>query len=419
MPNNVLLETMFMSLSPLNEVAYKIDADTTVFRDKLYPLVEKQLDRPNGKQKYKQLVSNFIQKRSDDLYDTLPCARIVFGEDDANALFQALDIDKSFVTECIQKTYYGNEPHFSPLAAKDEFTVTMMCVIRYFYLKKMQKEAELACIHLAFSGKFYPSIHYNQWKVVLPARHIMEYTVNNSLNTKFDIVSEGSVIGAVRKISNVWYTTYSKNLKSFTDEDVVYIMINQLQSRLRSFLRNIANEYYKNWEKRDQLYMNYNSDSVEEDSYRLADSDSLRIQKMTEKAVNYMLSSGVDYAICRACSDSNITTKEMKSIMESLFGDPRSTIKIRELVMLMITAYCNYSDSKDKDVRNPKFITYTISPKPNAKQPELKKTQELIESLLSENSPAYIRRRSRLATKNSFERAIKMYFALSIHNANR
>ena len=419
MPNNVLLESMFLELKAIEEAAYKIDANTTAIRDRLYPIVETQMNKPSVRNAYKKLVSEFIQKRSDDLYDTLPCARLVFGEDDANALFNAIGINKEVVTEVIQHTYYGHEPHFSPLAAKDEFTILMMCVIRYFYMNKMPKEAELACIHLAFSGKFYPSIHYNQWKVVLPARHIMEYTINNSLNTKFDIVAEGSVIGAVRKITNVWYTTYQKNLKSFTDEDIVYIMINQLQSRIRSFLRNIANEYYKNWEKRDQIYMNYSSDSVEEDNYRLADSDSLRIQKMTEKAVNYMLSSGVDYSICRACSDSNITTKELKSIMESLFADPRSAIKIRELVMLLITAYCNYSDSKDKDVRNPKFITYTISPKPNAKQPELRRTQELVEELLSENSPAYIRRRSRIATKNSFERAIKMYFALSIHNANR
>ena len=45
--------------------------------------------------------------------------------------------------------------------------------------------------------------------------------------------------------------------------------------------------------------------------------------------------------------------------------------------------------------------------------------RELLEILLSENSPAYVRRKSRIATKNSFERAVKMYFALAIHNANR
>ena len=107
----------------------------------------------------------------------------------------------------------------------------------------------------------------------------------------------------------------------------------------------------------------------------------------------------------------------MKSIMESLVSDPKSTVKMKELVMLMVSTY--FAQSKDKDIANPRFITFSIAPKPNAKQPELVRINELVVELLSENSPAYLRRRSRLATKNSFERAIKLYFALSIHNANR
>ena len=79
----------------------------------------------------------------------------------------------------------------------------------------------------------------------------------------------------------------------------------------------------------------------------------------------------------------------------------------------------SYSGTKDKDVVSPKFVTYTIAPKPNAKQQELIRIQELVTELLSENSPAYIRRRSRVATRNSFEKALKMYFALSVVNANK
>ena len=103
--------------------------------------------------------------------------------------------------------------------------------------------------------------------------------------------------------------------------------------------------------------------------------------------------------------------------MESLVSDPRSTVKIKELVMLMVSAY--FAQTRDKDITNPKFITFSIAPKPNAKQRELVRINELVIELLSENSPAYLRRRSRQATKNSFERAIKLYFALSVHNANR
>ena len=413
--NDVMLETSYQTMQ---EVAKKFDANTDAYLKKLYPKVEAILKTPSGRNKYKKCVSEFIQKRSASLYDTLPCSRILFGEPDAQELFSAIGIQKSEVTEVVLQTYYGNEPNFSPKAAKDEFTVLMICIIRYFMMNHMPKETELATIHLSFSGKFYPSLHYRSWNTVVPARHIMEYVVNNTLSVKYDIVSEGSVLGAIRKIGNTWNSTYRSRFQKFQDEDVVYI-IQQLYSRIGSFMKNIASAYYDAWEQRDDLYIAYASDSMEQDNFHLADSDSLRVGKIVETTINYITANGTDYALCRACSDVNITTKELKSIMDSLLGDPKSMVKIKELIMLMVVSYYAYSGTKDKNIVNPKFATYTIAPKPNAKQQELIRMQELVTELLSENSPAYIRRRSRIATRNSFEKALKMYFALSVINANK
>ena len=414
--NDVMLETSYLQI--VQEVAKKFDANTDAYLKKLYPKVEAVLKTPSGRNKYKKCISEFIQKRSASLYDTLPCSRILFGEPDAQELFTAIGIQKAEVTEVILQTYYGNETNFSPKAAKDEFTVLMICIIRYFMMNHMPKETELATIHLSFSGKFYPSLHYRSWNTVVPARHIMEYVVNNTLSVKYDIVSEGSVLGAVRKIGNTWSSTYRSRFQKFQDEDVVYI-IQQLYSRIGSFMKNIASAYYDAWEQRYDLYIAYASDSMEQDNFHLADSDSLRVGKIVESTVNYLTANGTDYALCRACSDVNITTKEMKSIMDSLLGDPKSMVKIKELIMLMVVSYFAYSGTKDKSIVNPKFATYSIAPKPNAKQPELIRMQELVTELLSENSSAYIRRKSRIATRNSFEKALKMYFALSVINANK
>ena len=415
--NDVMLESSYLQM--IDEVAKKFDANTAAYLKKLYPKVEAVLKTPSGRKAYKKCVSGFIQQRSANLYDTLPCARILFGEQDAQELFKAMGIQKSEVTEVVLQTYYGNEPNFSPKAAKDEFTVLMICIIRYFMMNHMPNETELATIHLSFSGKFYPSLHYRSWNTVVPARHIMEYVVNNTLSVKYDIVSEGSVLGAIRKIGNTWSSTYRSRFQKFQDEDVVYI-IQQLYSRIGSFMKNIATAYYDAWEKRDDLYIAYASDSLEEDNYHLADSDSLRINKIVEKTINYLAANGTDFALCRACSDINITTKELKSIMDSLLSDPESTVKIKELLMLMVISYFVYGNPKNKTtIIDPKFATYTIAPKPNAKQQELIRMQELVTELLSENSPAYIRRKSRIATKNSFEKALKMYFALSVINANK
>ena len=78
-----------------------------------------------------------------------------------------------------------------------------------------------------------------------------------------------------------------------------------------------------------------------------------------------------------------------------------------------------YFATGERDVTDIKFITYTISPKPNAKQKEIVRMKEIIEEWLCESGTAYMRRRSRTATRNAYERAVRMYFALIIHKANK
>jgi len=412
MPSSPILEQVFL------EVAKKFKADTNAIKNELYPAIQRVLDSSKGKNDYKKCVANFIEKRAESLYDTIPVSRILFTKDDVNDLFKSIGLNEGTAAEVISHTYYGNEPNFSPLAAKDPFTITMMNIVRYFIMKNMTKEAELAITHLCFSGKFYPSLHYRSYPTTPPIRHVMEYTVNNVLSTKFDLVAERSVIGSVRKIGITWMNTYKNRFKSFTDEDVVY-MIAQLYSRIGSFMKNIASAYYETYKDKDDLYIAYSGDSLDDDDYHLADSDSLKISRTTEKAVNYIVNNGVDYSICKNCSDENITTNEIKSIIESILNAKENIPLVKELISLMIVTYFQQAKPNERDVTHVAFITYCMAAKPNAKQKEIVKQKEIIEKLLVENSTAYIRRRSRLATKNSYERAIRMYFGLSIHNANR
>ena len=97
----------------------------------------------------------------------------------------------------------------------------------------MEKDCELACIHLAFSGKFYPSNHYASYPII-PARHIMEYVVNNELSKKFDLVVHGSVFGAIRSVSTTWLNTYTDKMNTLEDEDVDAVEEDVTQAEIQS-----------------------------------------------------------------------------------------------------------------------------------------------------------------------------------------
>jgi len=389
-------------------------ATTKAILTKLYPLVENSFKNSSTLTKYKKVLSAFMEYRSEALFDNCPCDRIVFGDRDKAELFEAVGIDQREVENILSQTYYADIASFNPAAAKDAFTVLQLSIVRYFFLKKDTKNLDISITYLAFSGKFYPSIHSGSFPY-LPARHVMEYVVNNMMSNKYDLVTKGSVFGAVKSVSDTWLNTYDDRLKDYDDEDVVYL-IQQLHNRIKSFMKNVATLYYEANEKGD-IYLTYDSDNLAEDSYRLADNDSLKMERIIENATNYINNNTVDYVACKRSSDSNVKTDEVKSIIESIVSNPDNVDEIKELIRCIVTSY--FKDGKEKDVRNIEFITFSIAAKPNTKDPLVLRQKEIISQWLETNSVNYKRRKSRLSTQISYNKCILQYFVLIIHQANK
>lgn len=389
-------------------------ASTTAIKDKLYPKVAALMDKNTSK--YKKAVSDMISKRSKDLYDIAPCSNMFFIREDEEMFFKAVGIRPEEILEAVSKTYFYEIANFNPRSAKDPFTAMQTCIIRYYYLKKMPKELELSISVLLLSGKFYPSAFSMSFPTVAPAeyREIMVYAVNNEMSNKFDIKTTGSVFGALRSIGNTWIDTYDDMVKRLNDEDYVYI-IQQLQTRLRSFMKNIAEVYYKCYEDKD--YLTYDSDNFEEDSYRLADSDSLKADRVVEKTMTVINSSKADYAVCKSVSSDLCRIQEVQSIVDSIILDPNNQSEIKELIRLMVATY--FAQSKNKDVRDIDFVTYSIAPKPNSKDKNIIRQKEIINNWLEKSPSNFNRRKSRLATANAYYRAVYGYFAIIIHNSNK
>jgi len=381
----------------------------------VYPIISSSLVKNTTK--FKNLIAGFIENRSKDLFDTAPCNRLQFLKDDVDNFYKVMNITETDIEDEVKKTYYWKIADFNPRAAKDPLTVALLSCVRYFFIKKDQKNLELAMIYLAFSGKFYPSIHSGSYPVAAPEenRYVMDYVVNEKLTNKFDIKREGSVFGAIKSICLTWVATYDDRLKSFDDEDIVYL-IQQLHGRIKSFMINIAEIYYEVYKNKDSYFV-YNSDSLSDDNYHIADNDSLKIERHVENTMSYISGTGVDYKICKMSSNSNVKTDEVKEIIEAVTSNNINVGEVKELIRLIITQY--FLISKTKDVRDVDFITTSIAAKPNTKDKNILRQKQIIENWLDNNSIAYRRRKSRLATKNNYFKSILTYFTILIHNSNK
>lgn len=387
---------------------------TKVVLTELYPKVEKSLQA--NKNKWKKLMSDFFQSRASSLYDIAPIDRMFFSKDDEDALYNTLKISKQEITDILQRTYYYNMQGFQSdqATAKDEHTVLSLTILRYFIIKNDQKDAELAMLYLSFSGKIYASAHFKSFPITPENyRHVMEYAINNMSN-KYDIVKYGSVIGTVRSLGDTWIKSYKSRFKDYDDEDVVYL-IQQLKSRISAFIKNIAKEYYKAFDNRE--YITYDSDNVTSDEYHLADSDSLKLERVIDKSYSKLETTTTDFRLCKMCADSNVRTDELKSIIDSIMTNPENFKMVKELIRNICTYY--FLEGKSKDVTSVEFISFSISPKPNSKNELYLRDREILEALLLKNSDKYKTRSKRAATKISYNNSLLKYFVFLIHEANK
>ena len=367
--------------------------------------------------KYKRNIGEFINARHSELYDNGPYTRIYWTAEDTKKFYTSLNLNERDIINQIAKTYYAKIAAFNPRCAKDPFTVAHLCCMRYFVLNNMKKELEMACIYMAFSGSFYPSIHYGCFPVAQPQdyRHVMEYVINNELTQKFSLKKEGTLSGGIKVIVMTWLDTYKPLFKSFSDEDCVYLL-QQLHDRLKSFMQNIASLYYKIYDDKDK-YLNYNSDQYGEEDFRLADNDSLKAERYTMAAMNYITTKGVNYKFCKLSADSNVKVDEVKSIIESIQMDKTNIPLIKEFISLSIIEFMATSDNKD--VTGVDYLSSTIAAKPNTKNKNILRQKEIIEGFLDENSPQYRKRKSREATKSSYHKSVLLYYAFVINAANK
>lgn len=178
---------------------------------------------------------------------------------------------------------------------------------------------------------------------------------------------------------------------------------------------NIASLYYKAYE--DGNYISYDSDSENEDNYRIADTDSLRAERIVENTMAVINNNNVDIKLCSMASDQNVKVAEVQSIIESIQSEPANIPIIKELLRIIVNEY--FVNSTVKDVNSLEFVRISIAAKPNTKNKNIIRQKEIIESWLDENSPQYRKRKSRLATKSSYYKSVLTYYVLLINKANK
>lgn len=387
--------------------------DSNIILQELYPLVESKIKTKS--RLFLQNIAKFFNSRHEDLYNVAPYNRIYFNKTDKDNLFKSIDIEEKEVDNILKKCFFYNMD-YNPQCAKEPYVELVMCIIRYYIKNNESKNALMSTMYLCFSGKFYASLHAYFWKYP-PNKSIMDYVVNNMLSDKFDLKREGTIFGAIKKLSETWIDTYSVKSKSnrsninsntLSDNDFGKL-VQQLRDRLKSFMKNISNAYYEASD--NKYYMNYETDSLDEDSFRLTTNDAAKAARITDSTMGLITSQKVDMRRCNCCANSSIKASVLRDMLESIFEEKENLPKLRRCINIIICSFM--AEYPGVSIGGADFIKNSVKSKPNSKDKYYIELKSTLEEFLMNSSSNY-RNITREATKNNYYKALLMYLVLTI-----
>ena len=383
---------------------------TSIIYQTIYPVIEEAIKKRDSK--FRDCMAKWFNNNHKLVFDIGPYDRIYYTDKDKKDLFDSLSLNEDNILALMKNIFYFDIP-YNPQCAKEPYIIVLMCAIRYYLKNDKRRFAELATIYLCFSGKFYASIHGEFFNKFPPSKYrsVMDYVINNMLSAKFDIKTKGSLFGAIESLCKTWIDTYEKKLVSNQNDEDIGKHIQQLRDRERSFMRNIANLYYEAYE--NKYYLNYETDNLEEDSFRLTTNDASNAARITEATINYLTSNYVSMKICNTCQDSNVKASELYNIIQNILSTSDNLPKVKRVVNIIV---CDYKRQRPNEkVGSIDFIDYTIKAKPNVKDKYLLELKSTIVEWLNNYSKDYLARKHRKETAISYYRCTLMYFTLIIN----
>ena len=199
--------------------------------------------------------------------------------------------------------------------------------------------------------KYYPTFNPNE--------SVMAYTLAN-LSQRFKIKKYGTILATITDITNTCYETHKPRIKECTDLNIAKF-INDVASRINSFMRKLANEYNENY--KEQRYLQSEHDDYSEETFYEADNDSFAIDRISNKILTNLVVNGPDRKLVEiAAKNSSVSVNMLQTVVMTLITE-NNRDDIKEIIECLLALYLNDNPDPNaslKDIGTNKFYVYCI-----------------------------------------------------------
>ena len=375
----------------------------------LYPNIEKSLGNKQLQRKFMTVVTSYIDRNSSKLSTAGPSKRPIFSDKDRSIVFDMFGVDINELKKVLKTSNYINT---SWKIVMDPFNLVMMMMIRYCKLHKLEELNRYCVMYLTLS--MYPSLHYKYFKYE-PNEAIMQYTINN-LSAKYKIKNSGTIMNALVETTITSDTTYSKNIAEGNDKQLTDY-INAYKTRMNSMMKKIRDAFEKNY--RDGKYLNQETDNESEDNFQRSDSNSYLITRIVDKVYLNLSVHGPDMKMVQIVSKMNeVSVNETRNTVIKLCHEKKESENIKGLCEAILYLFLFGGENRIEDLSGNTFLLFCLDvyKKSNTTDENIIKIKTILDNWIKKYSVAY-KNTQRVATLNSFRRALFTFFVLTIQKS--
>lgn len=374
--------------------------------ENLYPVVEGTLDaNPKNIIALQKTVSKYLDRNMERLTTSGPLKRNFFSDADRQELYLNIGINADMVNRVIGMSSYIKEW----FALKMPFSVA--CTMAIIYAKRHKKEDLNNFLIMYLILSMYPLLHAKYFPY-LPKPEIMEYTINN-LSNKYKIKQKGTIWNALMDTAMVCDRTYTKSITNGTDKDIA-LYIEAMYTRINALLKKVWQAYYRN--EKDKNLMGVEQDIHDENILKTSESNSFITERIANSVAMKLAVSGPDPKLIEIAAKLNdVSFNDIRVTINQLYADKQNSKEIKKVITNIMILFLTSGQNKVTEIHSNKFILscMAIYKSANTGDKMIIEIKKILDKWLAKYSARY-KATNRVATLNSFRKALFMFFVFTI-----
>jgi len=377
-----------------------------MLKDTFGPIISRSLTPAAVKQLNKK-ITEYVDRNSDILLSLDLSQRYSFGDADRQVLYDATGINLDDLTEAIR---VNKQICSSNKVQSNPFYIASMLTASHFLKKKDETMAQVVLTYMSLM--MWTSMHKGFFWYGAN-KQVMDYTIAHLDNT-FLIRQFPSLFAFIQDNTKTAMDTYKSRIIKCEDTDITWV-VDSFWTRLKGKIKKISSEFYKNHQS--GRYLNSDTDSYDQDSFREIDNNSFAIDRLTNKVYIKLINRQYDKRFIKySITQSDMSLQKLSHLIEDIIDSDGDDKSMHILISSMIEFYLYQSGRPIAYVAKGDFIVFMKTAfSSNTEAVQMKIIKTTIDKWLADNMYKYGRATYGKTVQIQYRRAIYMFFVYMIN----